>query len=45
MTFIEVALVVVIAMIVLVFGFWIGMLVARPLARRLNRDDEEPDDV
>jgi hypothetical protein len=45
MTVIEVALVLVVALIVLVFGFWVGMLVARPLARRLNRDDEEPDDV
>ena len=45
MTIVEILLILVIALIVLVFGFWVGMLVARPLARRLNRDDEEPDDV
>jgi cation transporter-like permease len=35
----------IIAIVVLALGFLIGMLVARPLARWANRDDEEPDDV
>jgi hypothetical protein len=35
----------VIAFAVLAIGFGIGILVARPLARWLARDDEEPDDV
>jgi|KBSMisStaDraftv2_1062788.scaffolds.fasta_scaffold1003699_2 type IV secretory pathway TrbD component len=34
-----------IAVVVLAIGFGVGMLVARPLARWLNRDDEEPHDV
>jgi hypothetical protein len=35
----------IIAIVVLALGFLIGMLVARPLARWANRDDEEHDDL
>jgi hypothetical protein len=45
MTGLEVAVVVIIAIGVLVVGFGIGILVARPLARWLARDDEEPHDL
>ncbi|MFL5768573.1 MAG: hypothetical protein ACJ765_00670 [Chloroflexota bacterium] len=37
--------VLVIGLVVLVVGFAIGMLVAGPLSRRLDRDDEDPHDV
>jgi hypothetical protein len=42
MTFVAIGI---IAVAVLAIGFGIGMLVARPLARWLGRDDEEPHDV
>jgi hypothetical protein len=42
MTFVAIGI---IAIAVLAIGFGIGMLVARPLARWLGRDDEEPHDV
>jgi type IV secretory pathway TrbD component len=35
----------IIAIVVLAVGFGIGILVARPLARWLGRDDEERHDV
>ena len=38
-------LIALIAIAVLALGFAIGMLVAGPLSRWLDRDDEEPHDV
>jgi Kef-type K+ transport system membrane component KefB len=42
MSWLIVALIVI---VVLALGFAIGMLVAGPLSRWLDRDDEEPHDV
>jgi hypothetical protein len=42
MSWLIVALIVI---VVLALGFGIGMLVAGPLSRWLDRDDEEPHDV
>jgi hypothetical protein len=44
MTILAIILVAGIAVLVLAAGIAIGMLVARPLGRWLDRDDEEPHD-